>query len=54
VIAALPDGPLTPFARAMPDDCKRDDPVDGYRTYYRLHKLPAPYTNRQPPEWANF
>lgn len=29
----------TPFAVAMPDDCKvPGDPVESYRTYYRVHK----------------
>jgi len=47
------EGRLEAFAQAMPDDCKRADPVDGYRTYYRQHKLAsARYTNRQPPAWA--
>lgn len=53
LIAALPEGPLTPFAQAMPDDCKRPDPVDGYRTYYRQHKLAGNrWTNRDRPAWA--
>ena len=52
VIATLPLGPLTPFAQVMPDECRREDPVEGYRVYYRQHKLPAPYTNRQMPVWA--
>lgn len=47
------DGKLMPFAQAMPDDCKRADPVDGYRTYYRQHKLDGNrWTNRDRPAWA--
>lgn len=53
LIAALPEGPLMPFAQAMPDPCKRPDPVDGYREYYRQHKLAGNrYTNRVRPAWA--
>ena len=32
----MPDGPLEPFAMAMPDACKHDDPVEAYRNYYQL------------------
>ncbi len=46
------DGDLTPFALAMPDEFKCDDPVESYRAYYRhakrgLHK----WTHRRVPEW---
>lgn len=34
----LPDIGLTPFAQAMPDDCKNVDAVEAYRTYYRVGK----------------
>ena len=45
-------GPLTQFPQAMPDECKKDDPVEGYRTYYINHKVRfAKWTNRQTPEW---
>ena len=45
-------GVLSPFPQAMPDDCKRDNPVDGYRSYYINHKARfAKWTNRQTPEW---
>lgn len=33
-----PDIGLTPFALAMPDFCKRDDPVESYRNYYLTEK----------------
>lgn len=53
LVALLPALGRTPFAQAMPDDCKAADPVEGYRTYYRRHKLAgARYTNSQPPAWA--
>ena len=45
-------GPLTPFPQAMPDECKRDNPVDGYRNYYITHKAGfAKWTSRDVPEW---
>lgn len=53
LLDALPEGPLMPFAQAMPDPCKRPDPVDGYREYYRQHKLAGNrWTNRDRPAWA--
>jgi hypothetical protein len=30
----IPDGELTPFAQAIPDEYKHTDPVTAYRTYY--------------------
>lgn len=30
----IPDGPLTTFPQCMPDECKRDDPMQGYHVYY--------------------
>lgn len=30
----IPDGPLTPFAQAMPDQYKDADAVKAYRAYY--------------------
>lgn len=30
----------TPFAQCMPDEYKRDDPVEAYKLYYSLDKLP--------------
>jgi hypothetical protein len=45
-------GTLIPFPQAMPDNCKRNDPVDGYRTYYIEHKKDfAKWTKRSQPEW---
>ena len=48
----IPVGPLTLFPQAMPDDCKHDNPVYGYRNYYINHKARfAKWTNRSVPEW---
>ena len=48
----IPVGPLTQFPQAMPDDCKRENPVDGYRTYYIDHKKRfAKWTDRETPGW---
>lgn len=43
---------LTEFAQAMPDYCKREDPVDAYRNYYLNEKRSfAKWTNREKPYW---
>ena len=34
----LPDVGLTPFAQAMPDEYKKEDPVQAYRDYYNGEK----------------
>lgn len=34
----FPEGGLTPFVLAMPDECKVDSPVESYRNYYRMEK----------------
>jgi hypothetical protein len=34
----IPDGPLTPFAQAMPDECKDQDAVVAYQRYYNKEK----------------
>ena len=34
----IPDGPLTPFAQAMPDQYKDADAVKAYRAYYMGEK----------------
>jgi hypothetical protein len=45
-------GHLTQFPQAMPDDCKQENPIDGYRDYYINHKARfAKWTNREIPEW---
>lgn len=48
----IPDGERTPFAQAMPDECKNEDAVLAYRKYYREHKKHiASWKNRDVPEW---
>lgn len=47
-------GDMTPFALAMPDECKVDDAVQSYRTYYMAEKRSiANWKNRETPEWFN-
>lgn len=42
----------TPFAQAMPDECKNADAVTAYRTYYKTHKSEiAAWTKRSTPNW---
>jgi hypothetical protein len=46
------NGDITPFALAMPDECKVGDAVDSYREYYRTEKRKiAVWKNRETPEW---
>lgn len=48
----FPSYGMTPFAQAMPDQCRRDDAVTAYRTYYATEKARLlTYRKRQPPEW---
>ena len=43
---------LTPFALAMPDEYKSDDPVQSYRTYYSQGKQHlAAWKKRKIPSW---
>ncbi len=45
---------LTPFVQAMDIQYKREDPIEGYRNYYRTSKKERgllQYKNRDPPEW---
>jgi hypothetical protein len=52
---SMPDIPakgLTPFALAMPDYCKLDDPVESYRNYYMQEKRHlANWGSRGIPYW---
>ena len=51
----FPTTGLTPFALAMPQEYKRDDPVESYRLYYQSpekQKLAA-WKGRDPPSWWN-
>ena len=46
------NGDITPFALAMPDECKVGTAIDSYRAYYILEKRElAAWKNRQVPEW---
>jgi hypothetical protein len=48
------NGDITEFAVAMPDECKNDDIVQAYRTYYMVEKRSiAVWKNREIPEWFN-
>ena len=50
--ANIPSGGLTPFAQAMPDEYKHDDPVVAYRQYYVGEKSKfLRYRNRRRPAW---
>lgn len=49
---SVPDGEMSAFAQAMPDECKADDAVTAYRNYYLKHKMHiANWTKRDVPEW---
>ena len=47
----FPETGLTPFALAMPDEHKTDDPVESYRSYYRTKVGFATWKRREKPEW---
>ena len=43
---------ITPFALAMPDECKTKTAVESYRLYYLTHKRDmSTWKNRNKPEW---
>tara|TARA_B100001564_G_C20536869_1_gene622452 strand:- start:362 stop:598 length:237 start_codon:yes stop_codon:yes gene_type:complete len=49
---ALPEGELTPFYQAMPDEYKHKDPVIAYRRYYQNEKAYfAKWKNTPTPHW---
>lgn len=50
---AFPEQDLTPFAQAMPVECKHEDPVLAYQTYYIMHKhqLGSWTPPASPPRW---
>jgi hypothetical protein len=51
-VPKLKRGPLTPFALALPDDCRNSNPVIAYRLYYRRYKRHiANWSNRPIPYW---
>lgn len=41
---------MTPFALAMPEKYKTDDPIESYRNYYMSKKF-ATWKNREKPYW---
>ncbi len=45
----IPEGPLTPFALAMPDEFKTDDTVASYRAYFRTK--PCRWVRKSAPIW---
>lgn len=50
----IPEGDLTPFAQAMPDEYKDDDAVKAYRAYYHSKADSAGgvhYRHTSPPRW---
>lgn len=51
----IPDGPLTPFAQAMPEEYRNEDAVKAYRDYYWYDKRVKIDTswdhNRPAPLW---
>ena len=49
---AIPEGPLTPFAQAMPDQYKNSDPVKAYRAYYLGEKMGFATWKRNKPRWV--
>ena len=51
--ANIPGNELTPFAQAMPIECKDpDSAVNAYRNYYRKVKMHlAEWRRRETPEW---
>jgi hypothetical protein len=42
---------VTPFAIAMPEEYKTDDPVESYRNYYRSKSRFASWKRREKPDW---
>ena len=48
------NGGITPFALAMPDECKVNSAVESYRLYYLTHKAKiSAWKKRNKPEWYN-
>lgn len=47
----IPDGTLTPFAMAMPDKYKCDDPILAYRNYYIHEKAKFASWKISVPDW---
>ena len=50
----IEDKGFTEMPQAMPDECKRENPIDGYRNYYNVEKAyMCKWKNRITPEWFN-
>ena len=49
----FPERGLTPFALAMPDEYKTNDPIESYRNYYQSKdkQLVASWKKREMPTW---
>lgn len=52
-LANLPNIGMTPFALAMPDQFKQDDPVRAYRAYYHSKAFATWKYSPVPPWWNN-
>lgn len=54
-IPTLPSIEQTPFALAMPDECKCECPVKSYRKYYNIYKKHLyTWTKREIPYWVEY
>jgi hypothetical protein len=47
----IPEIEETPIPLCMPDECKRDDAVTAYRSFYRSHKREFATWKNQVPDW---
>jgi hypothetical protein len=49
----FPEVGLTPFALAMPVECKTSDPIESYRIYYQTPEKQkiASWKKREKPAW---
>lgn len=48
----IDDKGFTKFTQVVPDDCRNDNPVEGYRDYYKKYKVHLlSYKVRDIPEW---
>lgn len=51
MVHLIPEGPLTPFAQAMPDEFKDADAVKAYRAYYHSKTFAKWQKGRPAPSW---
>lgn len=47
----IPEGEMTPFAQAMPDEHKHEDVVKAYRSYYHTKTFAKWEKGRNAPDW---